>query len=139
MTGVYLLHFVPRFKHAGHYLGWADDIGERLKEHRAGRGARLTKAASKAGCLLRLVRVWDGENREFERSLKGRGKTGKAHTGTLARLCPECKKEKACELRTGAREDGRGTGAGRPRATTRPSKPSQTPSTKGSGTSGAAS
>lgn len=36
MKGVYLLHFEPRYKHAGHYLGYAEDIERRVDEHRRG-------------------------------------------------------------------------------------------------------
>lgn len=92
MNGVYLLHFEPRFHHAGHYLGYADDIGRRIYEHEMGTScARLTVAATKAGSQLHCVRIWPKMDRKFERSLKGRGATGKAHRGSLARLCPVCK------------------------------------------------
>lgn len=91
MKGVYLLHFEPRYKHAGHYLGYADDVSQRVYEHEMGQsGARLTMAASASGSTLHLVRVWPGEDRTFERSLKGRGVTGKAHRGSLKRYCPVC-------------------------------------------------
>lgn len=80
MKGVYLLHFNPRFHHAGHYLGYADDIGRRVYEHEAGQsGAKLVTAAVASGVSLHLVRLWPDADRTFERHLKGRGATGKAH------------------------------------------------------------
>lgn len=33
---VYLLHFNQKLHHAGHYLGWCDDLEARLKRHHAG-------------------------------------------------------------------------------------------------------
>lgn len=32
--GLYLLHFAPPYKHARHYLGYADDIAARVRTHR---------------------------------------------------------------------------------------------------------
>jgi predicted GIY-YIG superfamily endonuclease len=91
MQGCYLLHFIPRFKHAGHYLGYADDIGRRVYEHEFGKsGVRLITAAVAAGVQLHLVRTWEGGDRTLERQLKGRAK-GSSH---LPRLCPICKEEK---------------------------------------------
>jgi predicted GIY-YIG superfamily endonuclease len=82
MTGVYLLHISPPYKHARHYLGYADDIGARVAAHRAGHGARLTQVAVDAGCILVLARMWPDTNRTFERTLKNR-----KHA---PRLCPVC-------------------------------------------------
>ncbi len=42
---IYLLHFARRInptRPARHYLGYAEDVAQRLAEHAAGRGARLT-------------------------------------------------------------------------------------------------
>ena len=44
MTGVYLIHFAPAYKHAKHYLGYAEDIDARLQAHRDGHGAGLHAA-----------------------------------------------------------------------------------------------
>lgn len=89
MRGVYLLHFEPRFQHAGHYLGYADDVLRRVGEHRTGTsGARLTTAAADAGTQMMLVRVWKGKGRKFERKLKGLRNAKR--TGSLGRLCPAC-------------------------------------------------
>ncbi|GAB4577486.1 MAG: hypothetical protein Fur0022_02170 [Anaerolineales bacterium] len=79
---VYLLHFSERFHHAGHYLGFAEDLEARLERHRAGRGARLVEVITEAGLDFQLVRTWNGD-RVLERQLK-RQKNG-------PRLCPICK------------------------------------------------
>ncbi len=85
----YLLHFVDpqtgspaRYKHAGHYLGdsEAGREGERLEEHRAGRGSVLTAAARQAGLDFVITRTWLG-GAEKARQLKTR-------SGAL--YCPEC-------------------------------------------------
>lgn len=89
VSGVYLLHFEPRFKHAGHYLGYADDIGARVYQHEYGQSqAHLVTAAVAAGVSLHVARVWPGADRNAERRLKG-GRQAK-RTGSLARLCPKC-------------------------------------------------
>ena len=95
-SGVYLLHFEPRYKHAGHYLGYADDIGRRVYEHEiSGSGSRLVDAARAAGVNIHLARTWPGADRNFERKLKGRklqpDGPHSAHTGSLKRHCPICK------------------------------------------------
>lgn len=82
MAGVYLIHFSPSYKHAKHYLGWAEDIDRRLAEHEIGAGARLTQVAVDAGCRLILARVWEDGDRTLERKLKNR-KNAPA-------LCPIC-------------------------------------------------
>ena len=81
-NGVYLIHFEPKFKHAKHYLGYTDDIERRFGDHQKGRGARLTQVVVEAGHELKLVRMWPGEDRNFERSLKNRKNAPK--------LCPCC-------------------------------------------------
>lgn len=78
---VYLLHFSERYKHAGHYLGFAEDLEARLAKHRAGNGARLVEVITDAGLDFQLVRTWKGD-RALERQLK-RQKNG-------PRLCPIC-------------------------------------------------
>jgi predicted GIY-YIG superfamily endonuclease len=81
-TGIYLIHFAPAYKHAKHYLGYADDIEPRIHAHLHGRGARLTQVVRDAGCTLLLVRIWEGENRTTERKFKRRSHVPK--------LCPIC-------------------------------------------------
>lgn len=95
---VYLLHFErpigdlnnPRGQ-AQHYVGFAPDGGveERVAEHRAGTGARITAAAAAAGVAMQLVRVWDG-GRDLERRIK-RQKMG-------PRLCPVCRDQSKEQL-----------------------------------------
>lgn len=82
MAGVYLIHFDPSYKHARHYLGYADDVERRFAEHQHGAGARLTQVAVGAGCKLLLVRVWECGDRTLERKLKNR------HDSPA--LCPIC-------------------------------------------------
>lgn len=77
---IYLIHFATRFKHAGHYLGWASDLDARLVRHEAGRGARLVRAVKDAGIGVTVVRTWRG-TRYDERRLKQRGKSD---------ICPVC-------------------------------------------------
>lgn len=78
---VYLLHFTRRYKHAGHYLGSAEDVPQRIERHKRGQGARLIEVITNAGIGFELVRTWPG-GRQEERQLKRR------HNG--ARLCPIC-------------------------------------------------
>src|SRR5262245_11224638 len=81
--GVYLFHFTPRYKHAGHYTGYADDLPTRITEQLAGRGAHLVRIALQNGCTLHLAKIWQGKDRKFERKLKNRG--------SAARYCPICR------------------------------------------------
>ena len=68
---------------AGHYLGWADDVGARMAEHRAGRGARILAACVDRGIAFDVVRTWVDVDRNFERRLK------RQHNAW--RLCPRCR------------------------------------------------
>jgi predicted GIY-YIG superfamily endonuclease len=82
VTGtVYLLHFNQPYKHARHYVGWASNVGRRLAEHAAGRGARLLAVVREAGIGWQLARMWPG-SRARERQIKRQG----GH----ARHCPLC-------------------------------------------------
>lgn len=82
MADVYLLHFDPSYKHARHYLGFANRLDARVEHHRRGTGANLTKHATRAGCEQKLARVWSNASRKDERKLKN----GRHHS----RLCPIC-------------------------------------------------
>jgi hypothetical protein len=84
-TGIYLIHLLPAYKHAKHYLGYADYIEPRIHAHLHGRGARLTQVARDAGCTLLLVRIWENADRTTERRFKNR-----SH---VPRLCPVCQGE----------------------------------------------
>jgi hypothetical protein len=46
---VYLVHFARRYHGAQHYMGFSTNIPERVKAHRAGRGAPLLAAVSRHG------------------------------------------------------------------------------------------
>lgn len=78
---VYLLHLRPRYKHARHYLGYAQDVAARVEQHQRGAGARLTQVAVENDIALELVRVWKGD-RNLERRLKRRK--------NAPLLCPLC-------------------------------------------------
>lgn len=88
----YLLHFARPIsdKHTcQHYLGSADDVDARLREHLTGRGARLTQVALERGIDFEIVRVWraePGQGRQLERKLKNL-KAG-------PQLCPLCSSER---------------------------------------------
>ena len=79
---VYLLHFHSKLRHAQHYLGYAEDVEERLKRHRSGGGAKLIRALKDKGIDFELVRIWEG-GRTLERKLK-KQKNG-------PKLCPICR------------------------------------------------
>jgi len=82
---VYLLHFVPAYRHARHYLGFVASSGfllRRLHDHATGRGARLVAVALAAGCGFELVRLWPG-TRDDERRLKDQRAVPRL-------LCPAC-------------------------------------------------
>ena len=91
--GVYLLAFYRNGAHVAyggasprgralHYCGWASNIRARLAAHLAGEGSRLCRAVARAGYEIRLVRVWHGRGRDYERALKARH--------NLAPVCPVC-------------------------------------------------
>jgi len=79
---IYLLHFCSPYRHARHYLGSTEDLGRRLEEHRAGRGARLMEVIQVHGIGFVLARTWRGSH-ALERLLKRRKGT--------PRLCPICR------------------------------------------------
>lgn len=74
-SGVYLIHFDQPYKHARHYVGYSDNIEERVALHQNGQGARLCEVVVNAGIGLQLVRTWEGADRHFERKIHGRGKS----------------------------------------------------------------
>lgn len=79
---VYLLHFEPAYKHAGHYLGWSVDPDRRAERHaQHGRGARLVQVALEAGCTVTMVRVWEQVTRRDERRMKSK---------SVREFCPIC-------------------------------------------------
>lgn len=89
---VYLLCFDKKFKHAKHYIGFAENentFKKRLEHHRKGSGSRLMAAIAKAGIGFTVTRTWPDGDRNFERKLKNR-KEG-------PRLCPHCVSIKKAE------------------------------------------
>jgi hypothetical protein len=87
IPGCYLVCFSAPFhgangRHIGarHYVGYSDNIAQRLLTHRAGQGSPLLAAALEAGLDWRLVRVWPGADRTVERRL---------HNRHDSRLCPQ--------------------------------------------------
>ncbi len=91
---VYLLHFntpVGNANHkASHYIGYCrtnDQLSDRLAQHRAGAGARITAhlCQTQHSDFL-LARTWPNQPRTEERRLKRYHKS--------AQLCPICKQEK---------------------------------------------
>lgn len=85
MGTVYLLHFSRSYRHARHYIGYTDNLEERLARHRAGNGARLIEVITKIGITFEVVRIWSGK-RKLERRLKN-NKNSKF-------LCPICREER---------------------------------------------
>jgi len=82
---VYMLEFVPPYKHCQHTIGFTErPVAERLAEHRAGgkKASRICRAAVRAGCKIELVRTWENVNQWVEMALKSRGESRK--------LCPKC-------------------------------------------------
>lgn len=90
MAVVYLLHFSsplgnPRNPRAlaSHYLGWAMDLDERIRQHRSGAGCSITRAAVERGIGFEVVATWPGDYR-LEKHLKA--------MKAAPRLCPQCGK-----------------------------------------------
>lgn len=81
---MYLLHFTPALKHAGHYLGVArqGNLNRRLRLQLAGKGASLPRAALAAGCRVEVARTWIG--------VDGRREAAQKRQGGFKRLCPIC-------------------------------------------------
>ncbi len=71
---IYMLHFEPKYKHAGHYVGITDRhrLLTRMTEHARGSGSKLVRAAVSNNCRLFLVRTWAAETFEDERAFKSK-------------------------------------------------------------------
>jgi len=78
---IYLLHFDQPYRHARHYVGWTEDLLERLDHHAKGSGARLVAVIWKAGIGFTCVRICEG-TRCTERAIK--------NAGGAVRYCPAC-------------------------------------------------
>lgn len=82
---IYLLHFSDKLAHSQHYIGFCvdNDPSDRLTTHLQGtRGAKIVKAAIRAGLGVELALIIPDADRNFERKLKNRGGAG--------RWCPIC-------------------------------------------------
>src|SRR3989442_14561814 len=88
---LYLLHFNPRYRHAGHYLGYTQDVLQRFAFHLRGRGSPLVSAAVTNGCQILLVIIWN-EDGNAEQEIK-------RIVGSRARLCPICNPKAANVLK----------------------------------------
>ena len=86
MGTVYLIHFDIPFWHARHYVGYTDNLEGRLEMHKKGQGARLIQVIQEAMIDWEVVRVWENEDREFERFIK--------NTKNTAHYCPICRKKR---------------------------------------------
>lgn len=75
---IYILKFDPPFWHARYYVGWCNPRGlmNRIKQHRTGQGAHITRAAVEQGHRLILVADFPG-TRDDERAIKRRKNTPK--------------------------------------------------------------
>ena len=80
---VYLIHFDRPYKHARHYIGYAEEVDKRMIRHRAGTGCNLIRVIQEAGIGWEVVRIWPEGDRTFERKLKERHRS--------ADLCPCCR------------------------------------------------
>ena len=78
---IYMLHFSQPYRHAKHYVGWTEDLLDRLDRHASGHGARLIAVIWDAGIGFTLVRICEG-TRHRERAIK--------HAGGAVRYCPAC-------------------------------------------------
>lgn len=88
MGTVYLLHFIDaagnhaKHGHAGHYVGFTENLPQRLATHRSGRGARLLQVVLEDGLSFVVVRLWTGVTEAEEQRVK--------NLGGAARCCPVC-------------------------------------------------
>ena len=85
---VYVLHFLDKLHHAGHYVGSTPDPERRLRDHACGRGACLTAALLEVDIDWTLAALFQCEAtqmRQIEHYLKRR-KNGPRH-------CPLCSEQ----------------------------------------------
>lgn len=75
---IYVLRIIPPLFHARYYVGWCKKNGlwNRLKQHRTGHGAHITKAAIEQGHRLELIAEFPG-TRNGERWIKNQKNTPK--------------------------------------------------------------
>ena len=78
---VYLLHYErPYHGPMRHYVGFTDDLEQRLQRHREGKGGKTTRRAFDQGIGFTLARTWSG-SLSLERQIKSRGPSN---------YCPLC-------------------------------------------------
>jgi hypothetical protein len=86
---IYLLHFDRPYKgKMRHYLGFTNNLDNRLENHRRGTACVTTKRAFDRGIGFVLARTWLGPIR-LERSIKRHG---------VVRSCPICTPSSAATL-----------------------------------------
>ncbi len=97
IEGVYIFHFKTKRAHAGHYVGWSNNIRLRFKAHRKAKkhpykGAKTNfmGAMNELGIQYVLAGIWPGEGREFEAYLKNVYRNGHE-------LCPICNPRKSAQ------------------------------------------
>jgi hypothetical protein len=106
VSGVYLIHLNVPYKHAQHYIGYAESsIANRILEHvtticeppirplgetswvRYGKGSKFLGVLNYLKIDWILARVWEAQDRTFERRLK--------NWKNSSLLCPVCRGEEA--------------------------------------------
>lgn len=78
---VYILEFSEPMAHARHYIGYAESIDTvffRIKQHKRGQGANITRIAVSRGIKLSVVMFIPNCTRADERRLKNLGGAGRA-------------------------------------------------------------
>jgi predicted GIY-YIG superfamily endonuclease len=94
--GVYLIHLERPLHHAQHYIGYAQDVDARFLQHWQGIGNPMLREARRQGIIFRIVHIWKGETRSFERYLKNYKKSN--------RFCPICNPERAAAYQRRAKK-----------------------------------
>lgn len=79
---IYLLHLNRKLHHAQHYIGYTENLSQRLNTHAMGRGSKMLRAAALKGISWQLVRVWTNVPPSFERQIK--------RTHSACDYCPVC-------------------------------------------------
>jgi predicted GIY-YIG superfamily endonuclease len=83
---VYLIHLdapIPGGSNR-HYLGWSEDLTERLAAHATSTGAKFLREANRHGIAWHIVMLWPGATSKLERQIK--------KSKHLHRFCPVCPK-----------------------------------------------
>jgi predicted GIY-YIG superfamily endonuclease len=85
---VYIIHFVPKYFRAQHYVGFTADTERRLLEHLAMRssGSPLVKAVLQSGSTVTMSKIYPDGDRILEKAIKRQKNTH--------RFCPLCQAKK---------------------------------------------